>query len=117
MNQFAVNFYSPNGELQSADWRWGSPAWATSYREGISWHTACNSLTPAARQAVLEKFGLVSQDEGVDVSAEYPPEVLQATAPAKLIARRRQIETQLVLSALLVKSDRLGDHVRAEEAA
>ncbi len=114
MAQFSVNFYSPNAELQSADWGLESPSWSTSYREGICWYTACTRLTPAARLAVLEKFGLVSPDEGIDVGDEYPAEVLQNIAPAQLAERRRELEGQLRLTTLVIVSDRLGAHVTAD---
>ena len=103
----------------SCDWRWpdNHPVWVMSQNDGYGppWRLYPDKgrLDEDGRKAILDYFGLNLRG----VADEFPLETLRETSPAKLIARRREIEAERRWIRLDVRCQRVGGvHILAEEA-
>ena len=112
-----------SGDIWHAtDWNWlRKGEWMLSNRDanGIRWYpgnddfrTREYDLDEKARKAILVRFGLESMAD------KLPLEKLGTMSPKTLIALRRAIEeADPNLGKLEVFSDRLGDHIQAENCS
>lgn len=123
MTSFSVNFYK-GPVLCACDWAWpdtNRTMWTESVHDGNTWVEE-GPLTEDGKDILLDKFGLTSQASG------FPLGKLRTTSPAKLMESRRGLESQMDYPTmpgvandhkppLVVISDIIGSHVRAEEVA